>query len=148
VYPDARVIRFVNENFVPVELHVKDCLHDFVRFGVDWTPTLIFLEPDGTERYRYAGSLPADDFLAHLKLGLARAAFARREFDRAITAFESLAAEFPDLATAPEAIYWATAAAYKHSGDAEFFERGAIELRDRYPHSEWTRKASVWLPKE
>jgi TolA-binding protein len=137
----------VSEHFVPVEIHVKDRLHDFVRFGVDWTPTLIFLEADGTERYRYVGSLPADDFLAHLKLGLAKTAFARREFDRAISAFESLAAECPHLATAPEAIYWAAASAYKHSGDAEFLEKGGVELRERYPESEWAKKASVWLPK-
>lgn len=73
----------MNENFVPVKIHVKERPRDFARFKAEWTPTLILAEPDGTERHRLAGYLPADDFLAQLQLGLARAAFSRGRFKEA-----------------------------------------------------------------
>ena len=62
---------------MPIKVHVKENAEAFERFGAQWTPTMTVAEPDGTERYRFEGYLPPEDFLAHLALGLAKAAFAR-----------------------------------------------------------------------
>jgi hypothetical protein len=141
------VIGLIEEHFVAVKIRVKERLQDFVRFNAVWTPTLSIVESDGTERHRFVGFYPLEEFLGQLALGLAKAAFGRRQFDEALRAFGQLAAGYPSTDAAPEAIYWAAASAFRASGDPEFLEKGAEELGRRYPHSMWTKKAVVWLPR-
>jgi outer membrane protein assembly factor BamD (BamD/ComL family) len=129
-----------------VRIHVKERLQDFARFNAVWTPTLSFCEADGTERHRFVGFYPLDEFQAQLALGVAKSAFGRRNFEEAQHSFEKLAAQFPNTDAAPEAVYWATASAFKVSGDGDFLQKGAEELSRRYPHSIWTKKATVWRP--
>jgi len=105
---------------------------------------VIIAEADGTERYRFEGFLPADDFIAHLQLGLAKAAFSRGEFDAAQREFEAVAREHPESEAAPEAVYWTGVSSYKGSGKPDPLKQTATQLRERYPRSEWTKKASVW----
>jgi hypothetical protein len=88
VYPQEQVAESVTEHFVPVKIYIKERPQDFGRFKAEWTPTLILTEADGTERHRVVGFLPADDFLAQLYLGLAKAAFSRGQFVEAEAAFE------------------------------------------------------------
>lgn len=130
-----------------MRIHVKERLPDFARFNAVWTPTLSFCEADGTEWHRFVGFYPLDEFQAQLALGVAKAAFGRRNFEEALHSFEKLAAQFPNTDAAPEAVYWATASAFKVSGDAEFLEKGGLTLREKYPRSIWTSKAAVWLPR-
>ena len=130
-----------------MRIHVKERLPDFVRFNAVWTPTLSLCEADGTERHRFVGFYALDEFMAQLVLGVAKAAFGRRSFEEALHAFEKLAADYPHTDAAPEAVYWATASAYRVTGDGEYFHKGAEELQRRYPHSIWTKKAIVWQPR-
>lgn len=78
----------MNERIAPVKIHIKERPQDFGRFKAAWTPTLIAAEADGTGRHRYVGFLLADDFLAQLELGLAKAAFSRGGYSDAQRAFE------------------------------------------------------------
>ncbi len=137
--------RFISEHFVPVKIHIKERPQDFGRFKAEWTPTLIVAEPDGTERHRSVGFLPADDLLAQLDLGLGKAAFSRGQFQQAREAFQSVVEHYPQADAAPEAVYWAGVSAYKASGSADSLKQAAIQLRQKYPQSEWTKKASVWV---
>ena len=66
MYPNAEVSEFITGHFIPVKIHVKEQPATFKRFGAQWTPTLVVLDPDGTERYRFEGYLPAREFLAQL----------------------------------------------------------------------------------
>lgn len=116
-------------------------------FGAYWTPTFILLDADRTERYRFCGFLPSEELIPRLAFGLAMASFLCRDFASALAGFEQVAAEHPASFAAPEAVYWAAASAYSQSADAEFLEKGGLELRERYPQSEWALKSSVWLPK-
>jgi len=144
VYPDDRVSRFIRDNFVPVKIHVKEQPEVFQRFHANWTPTQLILDPDGTERYRIEGFLPVDDFLAQLEMGLGRLLFEHQEFDQAERHFHAVCDEHPRAGAAPEACYWAGVSAYKSKNAPEPLRDTAALLRDRYPESEWTRKASVW----
>lgn len=137
--------RFVNDNFIPVKIHIKERPQDFKRFKAEWTPTLIIAEPDGTERYRFEGYLPPDDFLAKLALGLAKASFSRGEFQEAQRRFSDLAGQYPNSEVAPEAVYWSSVSDYKMTGKADALQKAGQILHDRYPTSDWAKKASVWL---
>lgn len=144
MYPDERVARFIQENFVPVKIHIKENPKGFERFGAQWTPTMIVADSNGTERYRFEGYLPVDDFLAQLDLGLAKSAFANQNWSEAERRFREVADGFPKTESAAEAIYWAGVSRYKASGDAAALHETAEAVRSRYPESQWAKKASVW----
>lgn len=135
---------FINEKFVPVKIHIKEQPQTFERFGAQWTPTIQVLDPDGNKRHQFEGFLPADDFLAQLRLAAAHAAFARQQWNEAERLFSSLANELPDSDAAPEALYWAGVARYKGSGDASALGQTAEQFKRRYTQSTWAKKASVW----
>ena len=83
MYPDPRVERFISDNFIPARFHVKTHPEAMGRFHVDWTPTILILDSDGSERHRIEGFLPADEFLAQLQLGFANVAFKAGKFEQA-----------------------------------------------------------------
>ena len=143
MYPDPRVTAFITENFIPVRLHVKDNAKAFERFGAQWTPTVLIDDPDGKERHRIEGFLPADAFLAQLQLGLARYAFNANDWKNAEQYYERVA-EGSDEETAPEAMYWAGVARYKGTDDPSHLGATHKRLSEKYPNSSWAKKASVW----
>jgi outer membrane protein assembly factor BamD (BamD/ComL family) len=102
------------------------------------------LDPAGTERHRIEGFLPVDDFVAQLELGLAKLAFEGKEYAEAERRFRSVCDSHPGAGAAPEACYWAGVSAYKATDVAQPLKETAKLLKERYPESEWTRKASVW----
>jgi TolA-binding protein len=113
---------------------------------VQWTPTLLIADADGTERYRFEGYLPPEDFVAQLALGLAKAHFARGEWAEAEQRFRGVLARHSDSEIAAEALYWAGVSRYKATGDAKALEETATAFRSRYSDSSWAKKASVWAP--
>lgn len=144
MYPDERVARFITDNFTPVKVHIKEQPEIFQRFHATWTPTQLVLEPDGAERYRIEGFLPVDDFLAQLEMGMGRLLFERKDYAAAEQRFHSVCEDHPQAGAAPEACYWAGVSAYKSKNLPQPLHDAAVLLRQRYPESEWTRKASVW----
>jgi len=129
---------------VAVKIHVKEQPAVFKRFGAQWTPTLMVLDPEGAERYRFEGYLPPEDFLAQLEVGLAKSAFAHEQWEKAERRYRGIVQRFPKSEAAPEAVYWAGVSKYKASGDAGALKETAREMKERYPESSWAKKASVW----
>jgi len=148
VWPDERVVRFVNQHFLPARVHVKDNPEEFRRYGERysalWTPTILELDADSVERHRVEGFLPADDFLAQLMLGLAHMAFKQERWADAERSFREIVERLPHTDAAPEALYWAGVARYKASGDAASLKDTARAFTQRYQDSTWAKKASVW----
>jgi hypothetical protein len=148
VYPDERVARFITENFIPARVHVREQAADFQRFGqrynAQWTPTLLVIDPDGQERHRVEGFLPADDLLAQLTLGLGHSAFARQDWKEAERRFREVVDRYPDSEAAPEAQYWAGVSRYKATNDPSALGETARAFTQRYQDSSWAKKASVW----
>jgi hypothetical protein len=148
VYNDPRVVRLIDESFVPVRVHVKEQAAEFKRlgerFGALWTPTVLLVDAQGQERYRLEGFLPADDFLAQLALGAAHARFAAGEYADAARRFDEIVQAYPASETAPEAMYWAGVSRYKGNGDAAALNDTARRFTERYRDTSWAKKASVW----
>ncbi|HEX7153612.1 MAG TPA: hypothetical protein VF618_19140 [Thermoanaerobaculia bacterium] len=113
------------------------------RWGAQWTPTILVVGGDGKERHRVEGFLEADALLAQLRLGLAQAAFAGKQWDEAERLFEEVVAA-GDADTAPEAAYWAGVTRYKRSGDASALGETHKRLSSEYAGSAWAKKASIW----
>lgn len=115
------------------------------RYGVQWTPTILVIDPDGVERHRIEGFLPVDDFLAQIALGLAQSAFARNEWAEAERRFREIVTRFPKDAAAPEALYWAGVSRYKATSDPTALRETGRAFQEQYQDSTWAKKASVWV---
>jgi tetratricopeptide (TPR) repeat protein len=148
VWPDERIVRFVNENFLTTRVHPRETAEAFKQYGerynAFWTPTVLLLDSQGTEHARIEGFLPADDFLAQLMLGRARIAFDAGEWAEAERRFREIAERLPNTDAAAEALYWAGVAPYKASGNPASLKATAEAFTKRYQNSPWAKKASVW----
>ena len=133
----------IRDTFLPVKIHVKQQPETFAKFGDPWTPTIMIAEPDGTERYRFEGYLPAQDYIAQLRLGLAHAARARGEWTDAERSYRALANDKQAGEVRPEALYWAGVSKYR-GGDQSALADTARLFREMFPESNWAKKASVW----
>ena len=102
------------------------------------------MDPNGEERWRIEGYLPKDEFRPQLEMGLARVSFMRKKFDDAEQRYARIIERYPNATVIPEALYWRNVCRYNQSHDASSLQSVASELRDRYPDSEWSIKASVW----
>jgi TolA-binding protein len=138
------VASFITENFIPVRIHIKEQPQSFERFSAQWTPTIIILDSDATERHRFEGYMPAEEFLAQLELGLAKIAFARQQWSEAEQRYREIAEKFPNSEVAPEALYWAGVAKYKGTNDPSALGETAQAFKQKYPESVWAKKSSVW----
>lgn len=148
MYPDPRVVDFVTRHFVPVRVHVKENAADFTRLGAkysaQWTPTTLILDRSGTERHRIEGFLPAEDFLSQLELGVAKAAFAKKDYSSAERLYRDVLDRYPNTDAAPEAQYWTGVSKYRATNDAAALKATREAFRQRYQDSTWAKKASVW----
>jgi TolA-binding protein len=148
VYADPKVAGLVNDNFIPVRVHVKDQAGEFKRLGerfnAQWTPTILLVDSNGDERHRVEGFLPADEFLPQLEIGAAHSAFAGRDFAGAERRFRAIVDGHAKSDVAAEALYWAGVARYKATGDASALSDTARAFSESYSQSTWAKKASVW----
>jgi TolA-binding protein len=148
VWPDERVVRFVNDNFIPARVHVKDDAAAFKKYGeqynAHWTPTVLQLDPNGEEFHRMEGFLPVDDFLAQLMLGRAHMDFKQGKWAEAEKRFREIVDKLPKSDAAAEAMYWAGVSRYKATNDAAALKSTAQAFKQRYLDSSWAKKASIW----
>jgi hypothetical protein len=122
----------VREQFLPVRIHVKEQPAAMERFGVLWTPTVLLMDSNGTERHRIEGFLPAADFAAQLLLGLGHSAFANKEWKEVERRFGEVLEKYPESEAAPEALYWKGVARYKETGEASpLGETGPFRIATR-----------------
>jgi hypothetical protein len=148
VYSNERVERMIMNDFVPVRVHVREQAEEFrrlgERFGAEWTPTILLLDPAGDERHRIEGFLPADDFLAQLGLGLGRIHFSAGRFQQAEDQFREVVERHRDGDAAPEAMYWEGVSRYKRTSDPSALADTARAFGKAYTDTPWAKKASVW----
>ena len=136
----------MHEHFIPFQANVNDPAERlaFRRFGAIWSPSIIVLNSEGVERYRIEGFLPAREFHAQLALALARIIAMRKRWADAEPHYARIVQELGDTAAAPEALYWRGVSAYQGRRDHTALVTMAIEMKQKYPASEWAIKAAVW----
>ena len=148
MYTDPRVIDFVTRHFVPVRVHAVQNRDTFAtlgeRFNAQWTPTILIVDAAGNERHRIEGFLPADDFLSQLALGVAKAAFARKDYASAERLYREVIDRYAKTDAAPEAQYWAGVSRYRATNDPSALKDTAKAFAGRYTDSTWATKASIW----
>ena len=148
MYVDPVVVELISTNFLAVRVHVREQSEEFKRLGqrfdAQWTPTILLIDLEGTERHRIEGFLPRDDFLAQLTLGLGKSAFAHGNFAEAQRWYDAVLERYPETDAAPEAQYWRGVAEYKETNDPAALAATAKRFTERYPDTSWAKKSSVW----
>ena len=135
---------FINENFVPLEAHIKEHAAYFHRFAAVWTPTVLVLDSGGKERFRIEGYLSREEFRAHLEMGLARVAFMDKKWAEAERRYAEVLERYPDSKIAPEALYWKGVSHYKATNDHTVLGELPGQFKEKYPDSVWALKAVPW----
>jgi len=138
------VAAFINENFTPISVHIKENPAGFHRFDSVWTPTVLILDENGKERQRIEGYLPKDEFAAQLLLGIARVAFMQKKWKDAEALYEQILSDYPQSTAAPEAVYWKAVSHYKGTNDHTVLGEVPKTLQQKYPNSVWAKKAIPW----
>jgi len=136
---------FINDNFIPLNVHIKENPKNFRRFGAVWTPTVLILDPEGTERRRLEGYFPKDDFRAFLEMGLARLAFIKKDWPNAERRYSEVIEDHPDSHFVPQAIYYRGVSRYSASHVAIELVDTAKILKEKYQGNEWHLRSVCWL---
>lgn len=136
---------FIDNNFVPLEAHIKEHPAYFHRFDALWTPSVLILDPNGKERFRIEGYLPTDEFRAQLELGLARVAFMSKNWVDAERRYAEVIERYPDSKAAPEALYWKGVSHYKSTNDHTVLGELPAQFQEKYPDSTWALKTAAWV---
>ena len=142
-YPNEGVAKFVDLNFVPVQVQSSNKeLAD--KYNVSWTPTILVLDADGKEHYRSVGFLQPDVFIATFELGKARYYLDREQFAEARALLEELIERCPVPEVVPEAIFYHGVASYKHTHDPKPLKKAYETLTAKYPQSDWAKRAEPY----
>jgi len=139
-YPDDRVVSFINKNMIPfrVKYGAEPLTNDF---NVKWTPTIITLDSERIEHHRTVGFFSPEELIPSMLLGIAKVFFDTNGFDDALMNLEKLLKDYPESDSAPEAIYLSGVSLYKNTDDPKPLKDAYEKLRDKYPTSEWTKRA-------
>ena len=142
-YPTPAVAKFVDLNFVPVQVETshKELME---KYNVSWTPTILVLDADGKEHYRSVGFLQPDVFIATFELGKARYYLDLEQFAEARALLEELIDRCPVPEVVPEAIFFHGVASYKHTHDPKPLRKAYDTLTAKYPASEWAKRAEPY----
>lgn len=138
-YPDLKVVEFVNETLIPIQLQAdSDVAEDFT---VRWTPTLIILDTNGKEHSRTVGYIAPEEFIPTMLLGIAKMHFDLRQFDQSVQCLEKIMNDYPWSFAAPEAVYYHGVCGYKTTREAGPLKKAYEHIAKEYPHNEWVKRA-------
>ncbi len=138
----------INESFVPALFEVSDMPKEADLYNVDWTPTFIVADETGLEMMRWEGYLPEDDYLGNLNFAIARYALKKGNYAEAERRFDEVIMKYPLSDLAPKAHYYRGIAKFKASKDSAWLIDAYGTLKEKYPDSLWTLKASVFTKKD
>ncbi len=142
-YPNAKVSEFISQKMVPLQVQA-DAKPLATDFKVTWTPTLVVLDYYGKEHHRSVGFLPPEELIPMLLLGMGKIDFDAEQFNAAIVHLDELLVDYPQSASAPEAVYLRGVSRFKGSHDPRLLKEAYERLRADYPNSEWVKRAQPY----
>jgi len=142
-YPMEAVAKFVDYNFIPVQIQVTNTAL-MQKYAVSWTPTILVLDADGKEHYRTVGFLAPEEFIAAFQVGKGRYYLDVDQFVEALGMFEEVLQSPTAGNAAPEAIFFQGVARYKQTHNPKPLRAAYETLRAKYPQTEWAKRAEPY----
>lgn len=142
-YPNEGVAKFVDLNFIPVQIETSQA--DLMqKYAVSWTPTILILDADGKEHYRSVGFLNPEEFIAGFQTGKGRYYLDLEQYPEALGMFEEVINNPAAGNAAPEAIFFHAVATYKHTHNPKPLRQAYETLTAKHPGSEWAKRAEPY----
>ena len=141
-YPNQGVVDYIGNNFIPVRFNAQTNPEVKSKYRILWAPTILILDSNGTEYYRFNGYLPPEEFIPQLEFGLARMAMEKQDIKTAAIQMKRVVEKYPKSDIAPEAQYWVGVIAYQLTHDVNDEINEWKKIKERYPNSIWAKKVS------
>ncbi|HIP38937.1 MAG TPA: tetratricopeptide repeat protein [Desulfocapsa sulfexigens] len=139
-YPNETVIDFINQNLIPLRV-ASDQQPIASDFNVTWTPALFILDKEGREHHHTVGFLDGSELIPSLLLGIGNLHFNGDDFEKALSSYKKIVADYSESDAAPEAIFQQGVSLYKSTNDPLSLRKAYEHLLDKYPENKWTKRA-------
>ncbi|WP_304131887.1 thioredoxin family protein [Ignavibacterium album] len=134
-YKDQKVIDELNEWFVLLKLDLIKDREVRKMLGAYWTPAFYFLDNNGNSFYHFNGYLPAEEFRAMLRLGIAETIMPRGRYDDIIKIIDKNIDELSGTSLYPRLLVTRETARYIKIKDNSQLRKTLKEIQHAYPHS-------------
>lgn len=141
-YPDDAVEQFLSKEVVCFKPQIDENKDLARRYGVVWTPGLLWLDAEGSSHHQNVGFFPPEEFLAECAFGMGKVAAGCGDWSRALEHFDRVAETWPGSHAAPAALYWAGVASKMDSGKLEGLMERWKQILSSHPRSAWAMKVS------
>jgi TolA-binding protein len=141
-YPNDEVAQLLHDRFVCFKPQMDRHQELAQRYGVLWTPGMLWLDERGTKRHSNVGFFEPREFLAECTYGAGKVAGGRKDWKTALQCFDEVQQRWPDSFAAPAAMYWGAVAAKFATGKTDELLRRWRELLSGHPGSAWAMKIS------
>jgi hypothetical protein len=142
-YPNEQVIKFVDFNFVPVQIETSNtALVD--QFKVKWTPAIFVLDADGNEVHQVVGFLPPEEFVPTFMVAKGKWYFNHEQQAEAQGMFKEALRDYPNSSAAAEAVYFLGVSRFKMAHDPKPLREAYETLTAKFPGSEWAKRAAPY----
>ncbi|WAC07458.1 MAG: hypothetical protein OS130_14730 [Thermodesulfobacteriota bacterium] len=136
--------KVVTDWFIPVRIPGDKQGDLFVKYLVTWTPTIVILDEEGREHYRFTGFLTPEDLCARIIMDGAKTELTLKNYDLALKRLTDVIEKYKGTCAVPEAIFYLGVAKYLSSHNPKPLREGLDRLRKEFPQSEWTLRAKPY----
>jgi thioredoxin-related protein len=134
-YKDQKVMDDMNEWFVLIKLDLIKDREVRRHLGAYWTPSIYFLDQNGDSYYHFNGYLPAYEFRAMIRLGIAETIMPRGRYDDVIKFIEKDLDELAGTSFYPKLLVARETAQYIKIKDNSRLKKTLKEIQQKFPES-------------
>lgn len=134
-YKDEKLIDEITEWCIPLKLDLLKEREIRKLLGAYWTPAIYFLDTNGSSYYHFNGYLPAKEFRAMMRLGIAETIMPRGRYDDIINIIDKDIEELAETSFYPKLLTIREVARYIKIKDNSILRKTLKEIQEMYPHS-------------
>ena len=134
-YLEQKVIDEMNDWLVLLKLDLIKDREVRRMLGAYWTPAIYFLDQNGNSFYHFNGYLPAFEFRAMMRLGIAETIMPRGKYDDLINIIEKDIDELAGTSLYPKLLVARETAQYIKIKDNSQLKKTLKEIQNKYPES-------------
>jgi hypothetical protein len=142
-YPNDKVIKFVDYNFVPVQIQTSNTAL-VEHFKVKWTPAIFVLDADGNVVHQVVGFLPPEEFIPTFMVAKGKWYFNAEQHPEAQGMFDEALGGYPASTVAAEAVFFLGVSRYKMTHNPKPLREAYETLMAKFPGSEWAKRAAPY----